>query len=626
MCGIAGILKNDNTITFDTLKKMTNAIAHRGPDGEGHWISVNKNVAFGHRRLSIIDLSDDGKQPMHYAEGRYTITFNGEIYNYIEMREKLIEKGYQFHSQSDTEVLLALFHEKKEKCLEDLDGMFAFVIWDAKEKKLFCARDRFGEKPFYYHYQKGKEFIFASEMKAIFAADVPKKSNWNMVGGFLNSVYSISNPHQPEQTFFEDIYKLENAHYLWIDENLNLSKYQYWEIDYTQQDENITFEQAQNKFRELFYTSLKRRLRSDVAVGSSLSGGLDSSTIVCTIDDLNKSGDIVQKTFSARFEGFAKDEGKFMNYVINQTKVEPHFTFPDDTKMLADLEKLCEHQEEPFASASIFAQWEVMKLAKENNVTVLIDGQGADEILGGYHYYYDMFFRELAQTNPSLFEKELSLYQNNINPSYQYTAYQSPIEKKYDLKTRLKRLVKQTYFGNADYQVGENTSIFHKDFWNEKMLKNNYQNKELRRFQDETNTNLNKILYYNTMKSGLQDLLRYADRNSMAHSREVRLPFLNHELVEFLFTLPNSFKISEAWTKILLRKTFESILPSEITWRKDKIGYEPPQQQWLNSPVIKEMIEAGKTILKQEKILNTKADDITHLDWNFLMLGNFLKK
>lgn len=625
MCGIAGILENNNAIAFDTLKKMTNAIAHRGPDGEGHWISENKNVALGHRRLSIIDLTDDGKQPMHYAEGRYTITFNGEIYNYIEIRETLIQKGYQFHSQSDTEVLLALFHEKKEKCLQDLDGMFAFVIWDAKERKLFCARDRFGEKPFYYHYQKGKKFVFASEMKAIFAADIPKKPNWSMVGFFLHSGYSISNPHQPEQTFFEDIYKLENANYLWIDEKVNLSKYQYWDINYTQKNENITFEEAQNKFRELFYTSLKRRLRSDVAVGSSLSGGLDSSTIVCAIDDLNKNGNITQKTFSARFEGFAKDEGKFMNYVINKTKVEPHFTFPDDIKMVADFEKLCTHQEEPFASASIFAQWEVMKLAKENNVTVLIDGQGADEILGGYHYYYDMFFRELAQTNPSLFEQELSLYQNNINSSYQYSEYKMPIEKKPNIKTSLKRFAKKLYFGNADYQVNDNSSIFHKDFWNEKLLKTQFQNNELTKFQHETNVSLSKILYYNTMTNGLQDLLRYADRNSMAHSREVRLPFLNHELVEFLFTLPNSFKIGNSWTKILLRKSFEHILPSEIAWRKDKIGYEPPQKNWLSMPLIKEMIEVGKTTLVQEKILNPMVQD-SHLDWVFLMLGNFLKK
>ncbi len=625
MCGIAGIFKQDNSIEFNTLQTMTNAIAHRGPDGEGHWISNDKNVGFGHRRLSIIDLTQDGKQPMHYAEGRYSITFNGEIYNYIEIKETLIQKGYQFHSKSDTEVLLALFHEKKEKCLQDLDGMFAFVIWDAKERKLFCARDRFGEKPFYYHYKKGKEFVFASEMKAIFASGIPKNSNWDMVGNFLFSGHYVSNPHQPEHTFFEDIYKLDNAHYLWIDEKLNLSKHKYWDIDYTKQNENITFEQAQTQFKELFYTSLKHRLRSDVAVGSSLSGGLDSSTIVCAIDNLNKSGDIIQKTFSARFEGFAKDEGKFMNYVINKTKVEPHFTFPDEAKMVIDLEKLCYHQEEPFGSASMFAQWEVMKLAKENNVTVLIDGQGADEILAGYHNYYDMFFRELAQKDQNLFQKELSLYQNNINPTYEYTTYDIPLEKKYDLKTSLKRFVKKIYFGNSDYQVNNNSSVFHKDFWNEKLNKNLIEDKEMTKFQHETKSNLSKGLYYNTMKNGLQDLLRYADRNSMAHSREVRLPFLNHHLVEFLFTLPNSFKIADGWTKILLRKSFEDILPTEITWRKDKIGYEPPQKNWLNMPKIKEMIEEGKSILIKEKIINPSLQS-NNSEWTFLMLGNFLKK
>jgi asparagine synthase (glutamine-hydrolysing) len=394
MCGIAGIISSGTGSERNVIESMTNSIAHRGPDGDGHWVSSDGRAALGHRRLAIIDLSDGGRQPMFYAEGRYTITFNGEIYNYLELREALEKEGVRFESASDTEVLLALFHKKKEKCLADLDGMFAFAIWDDVEKKLFCARDRFGEKPFYFAFHNDS-FYFASEMKALWKAGVPRNVDERMLFNFLRDGY-VYNPHDLSETFFRGITKLKAAHFFYISpEDKAVRQERYWDLDPEAIDDSITQEQACARFRELFDTSVERRLRADVPVGSSLSGGLDSTLIVCTIDKLRSGSGKRQATFSARFPGFAKDEGRYMELVIGRTNVEPHFVTPDDEGLAEELETLFHHQEEPFGSASIYAQYCVMRLAKQNNVTVLMDGQGADELLAGYHGYFQDFHREL---------------------------------------------------------------------------------------------------------------------------------------------------------------------------------------------------------------------------------------
>lgn len=614
MCGIAGIYNIQRTVNLADLKSMTDIICHRGPDGEGQWINQERTVGLGHRRLSIIDLSEDGKQPMHYADNRYTITFNGEIYNYIEIREKLLQKGYKFRSKSDTEVLMALYDHKKENCLQDLDGMFSFAIWDNVEKKLFCARDRFGEKPLFYHYIPNEKFVFASEMKELWAYGIPKEANLTMFYRFLSQGY-ITNPNQLNETFYKNILKLEAAHYIVIDEKLNLTKKQYWDID-LQKKSSLSLQQATEKFAELLTNSVKLRLRADVPVGSSLSGGLDSSTVVCIIDALNHEQTISQKTFSARFHNFAKDEGKFMQYVIDKTKVEPHFVFPTAEMMIADFDKLCYHQEEPFGSASIFAQWAVMELAKKNNVTVLLDGQGADEILAGYHPYYGDFFRELQQNNLALYDRETKLFENRYHNAMHPIT---PSEKAwYATKQLIKKAIlfdKWRPQSPASQKTPQKTSqnnhitFLHKDF------EQAYRHSEI---TYQSFNNLNDSLYFSTMHYGLSDLLRYADRNSMAHSREVRLPFLSHELVEFMFSLPSSYKIHEAWTKYVLRKGFEKVLPPEITWRTDKIGYEPPQKSWLESDIMKEKMHQAKTKLVGEKIITDTGKDLENKQWTIL--------
>jgi asparagine synthase (glutamine-hydrolysing) len=624
MCGIAGIVSKLHEIDHSSLKKMTDSIAHRGPDGEGQWLNPTRSVALGHRRLSIIDLSTEANQPMHFGDGRYSITFNGEIYNYIELRKKLLDKGFKFQTQSDTEVLLALYAEKKEKCLDELDGMFAFAIWDEQEKTLFCARDRFGEKPFYFHHERGKLFIFGSEIKEFFAYGIPRRVNEQMAFNFLNNRFTLSNPVDRSETFFQGITKLEPAHYLVVDNELHLTKKRYWDIDVSKQNTTISLDDAVGKFRELFESSLNRRLRSDVPLGSSLSGGIDSSTIVCAIDQMNREQKITQKTFSARFENFAKDEGRFMEAVIRRTKVEPHFTWPEENGFVSDLEKLMYHQDEPFASASIYAQWCVMKLAKENNVTVLIDGQGADEMLAGYQYYFPTYLHQLFRSGSSSYQSELEAYQKMHNPEFAGFGTVEPALAPTSnfggkVKSALKDLARPIY--RAIKPV--NTHAFKQT---NGLLAPQYlavfSGKDL--YKDNFDGDLNDHLYMNTCVTGIEDLLRYADRNSMAFSREVRLPFLEKELVEFVFSLPASYKINKGWSKFVLRKAFEDVMPPEISWRVDKIGYEPPQARWMVNPKVSGMVDEAKLKLEKEGVLNPLREQNNENDWPLLMAANML--
>lgn len=610
MCGIAGIISGDTTfISQDKLKAMTNIIAHRGPDGEGHWISPNQQVGLGHRRLSIIDLSHEADQPMHYMS-RYSIVFNGEIYNYIELRETLQQKGYTFHTQSDTEVLMAMYDQYKEKCLQMLDGMFAFVIYDAKENNAFCARDRFGEKPFFYSYKKGSYFLFGSEMKCLWAGGIPKEINNRMLFNYLSFGY-IENPQNLSETFYQNCTRLEHGYYINISlDSVEIKIEKYYDIDWKNIDHAISVKQASEKFHELFYTSIKRRLRSDVTVGSSLSGGLDSSLVVCVIDDLKKGTTQKQNTFSAVFPGFKKDERKYMDYVIAQTNVEPHFITPNDEGLIRDIEKLSWHQEEPYGSASIYAQYCVMRLAKENNVTVLLDGQGADEILAGYHHFYVPYFNELKKQSKSAYANQYEHYVNiHANNLINGITKKSIGDKVRDISPVLVRPLKKLK-NTFDYYKNP---VFNKDFYNQ------YKNEVFETPGNNFKT-LNEALYNSTMKFGLQQLLRYADRNSMAHSREVRLPFLYHELIEFLFTLPATMKINEGWTKWIMRETFD-ILPKEIGWRTDKIGYEPPQQSWMENENVKHSINKSYLKLINNNILN-KTKDSAIPSWSVYMTNS----
>jgi asparagine synthase (glutamine-hydrolysing) len=624
MCGIAGIVSvNKNEVSQQRLKLMTDIIAYRGPDGEGQWISENGNVGLGHRRLSIIDLTHNADQPMHYMD-RYTIIFNGEIYNYIELKEKLIKQGYLFKTESYTEVLMALYDKEKENCLSLLDGMFSFAIYDTKENQIFAARDRFGEKPFYYNYEPGKHFIFGSEMKCLWVSGIKKEVNNHMLFAYLN--YGIlQNQRNENETFYNNCTNLPHRHYLKLSvNNCLLSLTKYYDISINNINHTITEAQAKEKFRELCYTSVTRRLRSDVTVGSSLSGGLDSSLIVCIIDQLKKGTQQKQNTFSAIFPGYAKDERKYIDYVIERTNVLPHFITPHDDGLIEDMEKLSWHQEEPFGTASIYAQFCVMRLAKENNVTVLLDGQGADEYLAGYHSYYHQFFNDLRKNYPGISQIQYNEYLqlrkgNNINPSMKKDL-------KYFVRLGIPGILK-TGKNLVNYYNHKKSSFFSEEFYITNIKDNPIPYSY---FKD-----LNTALYHDILQGELQILLRYCDRNSMAQSREVRLPFLYHELVEFVFSLPPYFKINKGWTKWIMRTAFDNILPEQIGWRKDKIGYEPPQNNWLQNKNVQEKIHESKRKLYKHNIISKKefernislssSSEVNNKKWEIWMAGEMFK-
>ena len=345
--------------------------------------------------------------------------------------------------------------------------------------------------------------------------------------------------------------------------------------------------------------------------------------MVCAIDRLKKETSQVQNTFSAVFPGFIKDERKYIDYIISKTNVSPHFVTPDDEGMINEMEKLFWHQEEPFGSASIYVQFCVMRLAKENNVTVLLDGQGADEYLSGYHSYYTQFFNDLRVNYPAIYANQFNEYVNLHKDNLINEIMKKDF--KYFVRSRMpnalipiKRLLR--------YYKQKKSSFFSNDFYTEYNRKNLAP---LHHFKE-----LNGVLHQSILQGGLQTLLRYADRNSMSQSREVRLPFLSHELVEFVFSLPPYFKINHGWTKWIMRSAFSNLLPQQIAWRKDKIGYEPPQKNWLENPAAKEKIHESKRKLYNENVISKKELDRRILTenfsdnnkaWSLWMAGNMLK-
>lgn len=606
MCGIAGILTfNGQQVLTSQLKKMGDILSHRGPDGEGFWLNASLSMGMAHRRLSIIDLSERAAQPMHYLN-RYSIVFNGEIYNYIELRNELKKYGYSFTTESDTEVLLAAFDKYGVKMPEYLDGMFSIAIWDEQERKLFCVRDRFGEKPFYFYHKNNERFVFASEMKALFGIGIEKRHNRHMVYNFL-AHHIEENPFDRTETFFENVFSLEPAHYLLIDHDGVVIKEEYWRLE-IKRDESITFDEAASKFRELFDLSIKRRLRSDVPVGSSLSGGIDSSAVVCSLFKFNEQKAFSQNTFSARFYDPSKDEGSYMKMVIDSTAVTPHEVWIDERVLVDDLDKICYYQEEPFGSASILAQWKVMQLAKDENVTVLLDGQGADEVMGGYVHFFRPYFMELYLHNSKLLHKELASYKELRGKDFD-------INLRFKLDTLFPNLMQ---FSGAIKRKIINPSYFK---FISKHLLHLYKNEPQPFTQFRT---LNESLLHATTEYGLDRLLRFADRNAMAHSREVRLPFLFHELVEFMFTLPSSYKIKDGWTKYILRKSVENRLPMEIAWRVAKLGYEVPQDKWMEHLHVAERLRISKEYLVKEDYLEPQFAHLAD-NWMCLVASSFLR-
>lgn len=588
MCGINGIWHTDGrTVNSGILKTATRLQAHRGPDDEGFlWFDTRSgaytendpcdlpaDLALGFRRLAILDLSPIGHQPMRSENGDFWIVFNGEIYNYLELRHELQMRGHRFQSGTDTEVILAAYTEWGESCLERFNGMWAFALWDSHCRRLFCARDRFGVKPFYYTWQAGA-FVFASEIKAILPfCTGPLRPNDPLVYDFL--VYGWLD-HTPE-TFFTGINQLPPSHYMVVQDGCQTLT-RYWRLDPEKRLSLPSSEAYAERFRELFEDAVHIHLRSDVAVGTCLSGGLDSSSIVCVANGLllekhtlpaNLVGER-QKTFSSCFDDSRFDERPFIEQVLQATEAESNYVFPNGAQLVEALPRIIWHQEQPFVSTSIFAQWCVMERVAQRGVRVLLDGQGGDELLGGYHSYFQYLWNGLARRGDwRALGREISAYRSQYPLSLLRAAW----------------WLGQSFVppGLADW-----LRQFKRDGWNIGTLglapefvrlhtDRAYQSSHWRGefFEDH--------LYDSLMIYSLPALLRYEDRDSMAHSIEARVPFLDYRFAEFAVSLPPEQKIHDALTKVVMRNAMRGILPEEVRLRRDKMGFVTPEKVWLDA-------------------------------------------
>ena len=395
MCGISGIVARHPAPAAWT-QGMNARMAHRGPDGSGLWASPDGRVQLAHRRLSILDLSARGAQPMTDGGGRYRITFNGEIYNYLELRAELRQLGHVFHSDTDTEVLLEAYRAWGEACLDRLNGMFAFALYDSVDQRLFCARDRYGEKPFLF-VARPDFFAFASEYKALLALPgvAPDYDEFRLLRGLHNASTGLD---ADRQTVFHAIQQLLPGEALTLDaRTLDLRIGRYWDVQPNADAARLSEADAFARFRELLTDAVRIRMRSDVPVGSCLSGGLDSSAIVSLVRKVIHP-DGAYHTFTGRFPGTAADEWRYAEPVIAETGVVSHIVEPTSAGFAAELGEFLWYNELPVGSSSQYAQYCVFRLAKEHGITVLLDGQGADELLGGYEQYFQFYVAALAES------------------------------------------------------------------------------------------------------------------------------------------------------------------------------------------------------------------------------------
>lgn len=570
MCGIAGIVdKSGQEISESILKKMTDAVAHRGPDGEGFFLE--NNIGLGHRRLSIIDLSNAGKQPMEYA-GKYVITYNGEIFNYLELREQLKKEGCVFATATDTEVILAAYHKWGKTCVNRFNGMWAFALYDREKNLLFCSRDRFGIKPFHYINHE-KEFVFSSEIRQLTCF----LSNVKVEMKTLLNYLALGLEDTDEFTFFEGVKKLPAGHNLFLDTrtgNFSVEQYYFLEKEIEKKSVSATV----SIFRSALEQAVSLRLRSDVKVGTCLSGGMDSSAVAAIASRfyaLNSSSKFIAIT--AKSSDSRNDETYFACMVAEKHKLDWRITEPGLDDFFSTADKVIEIQEEPFGSPSVIMQYFVMKTAKETGTIVLLDGQGGDETLLGYPRYYPAYLISLpfAEKISGFFRSSQNSGLSPFRLLLYYLYFTSPVLQKLKSRNNLP-FIKNEYFSLLNSGLLKKLSLAYSD---------------VRQLQ------ITEIII-----TQLAHLLRYEDRNSMHFSVEARLPFLDHNLLELSLSLPSEMKINKGWTKYILRKSVEDILPHEIVWRKNKIGFEAPVSQWLRDKKnFEEEINCSELIRKISK-------------------------
>ncbi|MGN6605325.1 MAG: asparagine synthase (glutamine-hydrolyzing) [Ginsengibacter sp.] len=587
MCGIAGIVKkNGDEVSEREIKVLTDIIAHRGPDDEGFYISGQ--LGLGHRRLSILDLSSAGHQPMIYND--LIITYNGEIYNYLELKKELESAGFHFQTHTDTEVIEAAYLFWGEDCVNHFNGMWSFVIYDPRKNILFCSRDRFGIKPFYY-INNTEIFAFGSEIKQLHSLGY-RKVNTKILVDYLFIGYE----NHSQETFFKDVFQLEPAHKLVYNIGTGeITIKQYYRLELKDNIKDLGLDESADLYASRINKAISLRLRSDVKVGTCLSGGLDSSYIASVAAKYyNEKSNNNFTSITAQSGDPMNDETKYAKMVVDSSNLDATFTRPAKNDISEDIRRIIYHQEEPFGGPSILMQYYVMKSAKESGCSVLLDGQGGDETLLGYERYYMSFLRNLRfgdslrwfkkiNEKSRLSLKEVVLYFFYFNFSFLRI---------YGLRRRIRgirRKYKKCLNNQLIYEYAKST-------------RNTYD-----------------LQYLEITKTQLRHLLNYEDKNSMAWSVETRLPFLDFEALETAFSIKAKYKIYDGWSKYILRKVGEKVLPPEIAWRKNKVGFEAPKKFW-------NIDKDYEPLISNSKILNQIFKDISKaknekLRWKFLMIA-----
>lgn len=670
MCGIAGFFSYAPQ-PANIVGRMTDLIRHRGPDDEGFVLfqaltampmvcggqdtpddayevatsyAPRDNIsalgdypvtlALGHRRLSIVDLSPMGHQPMSSADGRYWIVFNGEVYNHVELRAELEACGYQFVSHSDTEVIIAAYREWGKECLSRFNGMFAFLIYDREQRSLFVARDRFGVKPIYYWVTESG-IAFASEIKQFTVLPQWRaRMNGQRVYDFLN--WGITD--HTDETLFAGVFQLRGGQAL----ELDLQALADGRVHYAAGEKLLAYSwyqlkpqpfvgkmaDASEQFRDKLVDAVKLRLRADVPVGSCLSGGLDSSSIVCIANQLLREQDAhsLQKTFSACADVAKFDERKWIDIVVNATGVDAHYVYPALSGLFDEAPAITWHQDEPFGSTSIYAQWSVFRLAAEQQVKVMLDGQGADEQLAGYHGF---FGPHLATLFKSLRWGALIQEASDMRRLHGY-SYKTAVAyiASYTLPESIKNMLRK---------VTGRTSV--QPPWLNCEQLNCVAVNPFQAVGAAGAETVQGLSIAQLTASNLQMLLHWEDRDSMGHSIESRVPFLDYRLVEFVLGLPDEYKLSGGVTKRVLRQGMSGILPDAIRDRMDKLGFVTPEETWLRETApdlfrekINEAIAASGGILRKtevNKMLEAMISGqvpFSFLPWRLISFGEWIKQ
>lgn len=593
MCGINAIITTSPSKNYSIdIQKMHESIIHRGPDGEGYFSynhesnffctgkdTLSKGVAhvyMAHRRLSIIDISDSSSQPMQ--EDNYSIIFNGEIYNYIEIRDELIKLGYIFKTKGDTEILLRAYQAWGDKCLSYFVGMFSFIILDLKRNTIFVARDPFGIKPLYYLFHDGALY-FSSEINALLQVSCYKKTpNLKNVWSYLNTGMT----DYDDGTFYHEIKKFPQAHFCNIDiKNITLSFKKYWEP--CEKTSKYSYHEATEHLAKLIQSSVAMHMRSDVEFATALSGGIDSSAITLIAASLNQAGDNKLNALGYCATNSSINEEKWIEEAVKNSNAKltkvyesfgPHFN--------KEIYSLISLQDEPFASTSIYAQYKLYESAKKNNLKVVLNGQGADEIFGGYNAYLTRILissikqgdvRNLCEIVYSIFKR-------------QDTSL---------LRALSKILI---YLLPQDWAISLINLVHHDNSWLKSKFFSSHIKFEKNPYSLKFNASLKDDLIQSLQRDALPALLRYDDRNSMFHSVESRVPFLVTEIADFAYSLPDNFLIdNKGRTKAILRDSMKRFLPTSIFNRTDKVSFSTPEEDFMKRllPDAYELIQKKET-------------------------------